>query len=65
MDLLTRYWFKFDGADNFVKWVDVTAYSIEDARGVMQQHVFINGQMPELVTVTENIDVSMLDEGHI
>lgn len=66
--MLTRYWFEFDD-DNLLPQVKigcgVTAFTYEDALNLIRKKIFEDAALPEIRIVIENIDVSILDTGHI
>lgn len=67
---LTRYWFEFDWREQdapagMTLGCGVTAYSYEDALALLREHVFEGSELPPVERVTENVDVSTLDEGHV
>jgi hypothetical protein len=43
----------------------VTAYSREDAMEMMREAIFSGDELPEVEYITENVDVSTLDAGHV
>ena len=68
--LLHDYWFTFvrpqDGYPLGVQLgCGVTAYSYEDALHLMRTSLFRDIPMPAIATVTEDIDFSTLDAGHV
>jgi hypothetical protein len=66
---LTRYWFEFDLSDTDPCHVrmgcGVTAWSLEDAKELMRQQVFSGGDLPSILKVIEDVDVSTLDDNHV
>lgn len=58
-NLLTRYWFESEAGYG----VGVTAYSLDDAKGLIAQEPSIGNV--NLNSVVENIDVQTLDENHV
>ncbi len=59
--LLQRYWFK----TKELYGVGVTAYSLEDAKRLVQEAItYVDWDFNEL-EIIENVDVSVLDEGHV
>ena len=66
-----RYWFQFDLAPDDrcpggIHWgCGVTALDYNDAVHILRRAVFLNGKLPEISQVTEDIDVSTLDAGHV
>jgi hypothetical protein len=64
---LTRYWFEFESAD-FQVWswgCGVTAYNYSDALSIMKERIFKTVEMPPIKKYTENIDINLLDQGHV
>lgn len=66
---LHRYWFRFEGEPlslppGIVLGCGVTAFTREDALHLLATHVF-RGPIPPILSVTEDIDVSTLDAGHV
>lgn len=66
---LRRYWIRFDDPrrDDFGLGFGcgVTAFNLDDAVALLEQHVF-RGPMPFPITAsTEDVDVRTLDQGHI
>ncbi|MBA3694977.1 MAG: hypothetical protein H0W77_16360 [Acidobacteria bacterium] len=59
--LLTRYWFITNIQYNF----GLTAYSIEDARKLIDEANKTFRFKFEIIEIIENIDISTLDENHI
>ena len=72
---LIRYWFEFEISEEEVRrygnysglkrGCGVTAYSYEDALAVLAEKLFRGDPIPQVHKVTENVDVSTLDPGHI
>jgi hypothetical protein len=60
---LRRFWFKFADHPDSPLGYGVTAWTEDDARAILQTHVFKDGFPAG--TVTPDIDVSGLDAGHI
>lgn len=72
MSYLTRYWFKFDCSTisdipygGLGLGCGVTAYSYQDALFILKKNVFINEDIPLIVTCAPNVDISTLDQGHV
>lgn len=74
MNLLKRFWVTFEFTDKELAesvnvglgyGCGVTAYSLEDAVGIMKRDLFINESMPEIREVVENVDLSTLDKSHV
>jgi hypothetical protein len=67
-NLLKRYWFNFDELPKYSilqLGCGVTAYNYDDAVSLISQSVFIDGTMPPIKNVIENVDISTLDQGHV
>jgi hypothetical protein len=67
---LTRYWFEFDFAEEerhpvLQLGVGVTAFDYEDAVSLVRDRVFDGAELLRIQQVTENVDVSTLDPGHV
>ena len=67
--MLHRYWFTFHDEQcvrfGLGQGCGVTALNLNDAVGLLEQHVF-GGPLPFAVaSVTEDVDVSSLDPGHV
>lgn len=68
---LRRFWFEFDPAEEkepsarVLRECGVTAYSYEDAIALLEDHVFVDAGLPQISQVTEDVDVSLLDQDHI
>ncbi|NOK37964.1 hypothetical protein D7W79_18145 [Corallococcus exercitus] len=68
--LLHRYWIHFPD-DAFVRsrglnhGCGVTAYSLEDARGLLQEQLFRDTPLPPFTRVIEDVDVTTLEANHI
>jgi hypothetical protein len=68
MDILTRYWFKFEQLPKssiLNLGCGVTAYDYEDALLLLKERVFGGNEIPKIAQCQENIDVSALDPRHI
>ena len=74
MNLLKRFWVTFEVTDiELTERVNVglgygcgvTAYSLDDAVGIMKRDLFFDGSMPEIREVVENVDLPTLDENHV
>ena len=66
---LHRYWIRFDdpraNAFGLAFGCGVTAFDLDDAVALLEQHVF-RGPMPFSVALsTEDVDVRTLDQGHV
>jgi hypothetical protein len=66
---LVRFWFEFDrDASRTARakpFVGVTAWTRDDAEQLIGASVFRGEPLPPISRVTENIDVSTLDAGHV
>jgi hypothetical protein len=64
---LKRYWVEFDyRVMNFPSpHYGIMAYSCEDALLILKEVVFKYAVMPEPIRLTENVDISTLDAGHV
>jgi hypothetical protein len=66
--LLHRYWFDFEPGTlpaGTAIGCGVTAYTKEDARGLLAETVFRASAFPPVRRVVEDVDVSTLDAGHV
>jgi hypothetical protein len=59
--LLHRYWFK----TKVGLGIGVTAYSIEDARRLIEEVVRPQGLEREVLEIIADVDVRELDQGHV
>jgi hypothetical protein len=67
---LHRYWIKLDlpkGQRSYGMRLGcgVTARSLEDALDLVKQQVFKDAPLPKILAVTEDVDISTLDRGHV
>jgi hypothetical protein len=67
---LHRYWFEMgvDEERSGSEWpysYGVTAYSEDDARGLLSMKVFREQSLPMIRRVTKDVDISTLDENHV
>jgi hypothetical protein len=72
---LTRYWFEFNISPGELTTYPsyaglsygcgVSAYSYDDAIKILQEKLFGKDPAPPIEQVTEDVDVSTLDAGHI
>lgn len=63
-----RYWFVFesDPSPNALNLgCGVTARDMEDALTLLRERVFVGRSLPTVVSVTEDVDISSLDQTHI
>jgi hypothetical protein len=65
--LLKRYWFRFESSpsDSLGHGCGVTAYSLEDAKSLLDASIFQSKSWPRIVEVIEDVDISTLDRGHV
>ena len=65
--LLTRFWLKFSPLpyNPLNLGCGVTAYSYDDAISLLRRRVFKDEELPTIVSVIENVDVSTLDQRHV
>lgn len=65
---LRRFWFQFAARPGFPSSLrlgcGVTAFDLHDARRLLEERVF-RGEAPPIASVTEDVDVSSLDPGHV
>jgi hypothetical protein len=62
---LSRFWLKFDGGDmRHGLGYGVTAWTEDDALQIVQSDVLGGAPLPT-VTLRADVDISMLDAGHI
>lgn len=67
---MKRFWIEFEGdaaalPAGLTIGCGVTAYDYEDALRLLQEHILKVEPMPKIRKVTENVDVSTLDPGHV
>jgi hypothetical protein len=67
---LTRFWIEFESRDTVFGYgmsagCGVTAWNYDDALNILKEKVFHDKSLPDIKKVTENIEVSTLDAGHI
>jgi hypothetical protein len=68
MRKLKRYWFVFEKASEPTPLnlgCGVSAFTYDDALEMLQEQVFKRGEMPVIVECIENVDISLLDKGHV
>jgi hypothetical protein len=58
-NLLTRYWF----ATEVRLGIGVTAYSLDDARSLIENEPLVADW--KILNVTEDVDIGTLDQGHV
>ena len=59
--LLTRFWFDSDEGLG----VGVTAYSLDDAKSLIESESLMEHIKPKLNSYIENIDIQKLDQNHV
>jgi len=70
-DLYKRFWFEFeiDTAFNYPPGIGrgcgVTAFNYEDAVMILDEKVFTRISRPSFKAVVENVDIRLLDQGHV
>lgn len=65
---LHRFWIRFENLEPYhsiTLGCGVTAYNFEDAVLLLGRHVFAGRNIPAISSVIEDIDVRMLDKGHV
>ncbi|GAB3836848.1 hypothetical protein [Hymenobacter jeollabukensis] len=65
---LTRYWIELKGKAAPANQFGVTAYTVDDALGLITEYFERTYQEEgpvEALRIVENVDVSTLDEGHV
>jgi len=69
--MIRRYWFEFSklkktslplGVSN---GCGLSAYNYDDAIELLKEKVFENEELPLIENVSEDVDVSTLDSGHV
>jgi len=69
MASLIRYWFEFDStapsAARLTPWWGVTAWTVEDARGLILGTTRFGQSLPPVTRLIEDVDVSTLDQEHV
>ena len=68
MNMLRRYWFKFQQMPTPTVLnigCGVTAYDYDDAMNLLRTTAFAGKTMPKVVEVVEDVDVSKLDQKHV
>lgn len=69
---MIRYWFEFD-FENYKNAIPpgvylgcgITAYTYDQAITILANRVFVNKDLPRIIKIVENIDVSKLDQGKV
>jgi hypothetical protein len=65
---LRRYWFRFGELPPFTilrLGCGITAFNKDDAIVLLRERVFAGREMPTIAEVTEDVDISTLDRGHV
>jgi len=68
---LHRYWLRFSFQDGDRRPIGtafgcgVTAYSVDDALGLVQDRVFDGFPVPRVVELVEDVDIATLDSAHV
>ena len=69
---LTRYWIEFEPSEGDQTWgifstwgCGVTAFTFEEALGMLQEKTRSYGELPEIKQVTEDVDIRTLDQNHV
>jgi hypothetical protein len=64
---LIRYWFEFEGniPIGFNLGCGVTAWNYEDALNILKERVFKDIPIPNIKKLQTEVDVSLLDAGHV
>lgn len=63
---LHRYWLRFAPAPfRLQAGCGVTAFSLDDALGLVQDKLLNGKPLPKLIEHVEDIDISTLDAGHV
>jgi hypothetical protein len=65
---LRRFWFRFDDLPKFAPvrlGCGVTARDYDDAIDILGSTVFRGQTMPTIASVTDDVDISTLDRGHV
>lgn len=71
MTQLHKYWIRMrisisdDAPPGILLGIGVTAYSRDDAIGIVREKVFHCGAMPEILQFTEDVPMSSLDSSHV
>ena len=69
MASLVRYWIGFDStassAARITPWWGVTAWTVEDARGLILGTTHFGRALPPVTQLIEDVDVSTLDQDHV
>jgi hypothetical protein len=69
MASLVRYWFEFDSTASSAARVTprwgVTAWTVEDARGLILGTTHFGRALPPVTQLIEDVDVSTLDQNNV
>jgi hypothetical protein len=75
MAQLRKFWLRFamspGEVSRYPSWAGlglgcgVTAYSLDDARGVLREALFRGDPLPEIEEAIEDVDVGDLDQGRV
>jgi hypothetical protein len=68
--MLHRYWFRFEGdarslPAGLAMGCGVTAHSRHEAAELIRRQVLSNDELPAVMSVIEDVDVSTLDPDHV
>lgn len=68
---MRRFWIKFDLSidedtpPGLLMGCGVTAEDISEAKFLIKKKVFNNKELPSIVDIIENVNISSLDAGHV
>lgn len=66
---LIRYWFEFENSENLPPGIilgcGVTAFDFTDAIHLLNQNVFIDENIPNILNRIENVDINQLYHLHV
>jgi hypothetical protein len=68
MSALRRFWFTFKEPPIFSPLgigCGITAYDIVDASDILKKKIFHASEIPNLLSIIEDIDVQSLDKNHV
>ena len=68
MNLLRRYWFKFEPVPEPTPLnlgCGITAFDYEDAVNILNKKIIPRQAALKIAEVSENVDVSLLDDKHV
>ena len=64
-----RYWFEFEDSTDAPLGVrlgcGVTAYDYQDAINILAEEIFLNRELPRVLSAREDIEVHLLDQSHV